>query len=275
MEPRAAIEHTMAQGIRVPSIGLGTWQLRGDRCERTVELALSLGYRHIDTASMYGNEAAVGVAIRRSGINRGDLWITTKLSPNELTAAGVQRGTYESLERLGLEYVDLLLIHWPSTEVPLAETLDAMQLMMEIEAVRSVGVSNFSAPLLEEACRLAPIFATQVEYHPYLAQPTITAVSRARDLLLVAYSPLARGRVASDPTIRRIARRYGKSPAQVALRWLLDQPNVAAIPKASTEDHLRENIDVFDFRLSASEMETIAALERGERLIGAPPRPAP
>jgi 2,5-diketo-D-gluconate reductase B len=261
------MEHVSIGGTRVPALGLGTWMLEGEACERAVERGIALGYRHIDTAAMYANEREVGAALGRSGVPRGALWITSKLAPEQLTAAGVQRGTYESLERLGLDYLDLMLVHWPSVEVPLTETLDAMQLMMEVEAIRCIGVSNFPPALLEEALELAPIFCVQVEYHPFLGQRALHAMAVEHDLLLTAYSPLARGRVERDEVLRRIGRAHGKSPSQVALRWLLDQPNVAAIPKATSEAHLRANLDVFDFALTDEERRSVDGLERGERLV--------
>jgi 2,5-diketo-D-gluconate reductase B len=261
------MEYVSIRGPKVPALGLGPWKLAGDACERVVSLALGLGYRHIDTAALYANEREVGAALRGSGVPRGELFITSKLAPDALTAAAVQRGTYESLERLGLDYLDLMLIHWPSVEVPLTETLDAMQLMMEVEAIRSIGVSNFPPALLAEAIELAPIFCVQVEYHPFLAEPSLLEMAQAHGLLLTAYSPLAQGRVAADPTLRRIGRAHGKSASQVALRWLLDQPNVAAIPKAASEAHLRANLDVFDFALTEAEQAAIDGLDRGERLV--------
>ena len=218
------------QGVEIPKLGLGTWQLGGRACERAVADALELGYRHIDTARMYGNEVEVGRAIAAAGVDRDEVFVTTKLLPSAHTAGGVRRQLDGSLTDLRLDHVDLLLIHWPSTDgTPLAETLGAMCELREQGATRHIGVSNFPRAMALEARELAPIVCDQVEYHPYLGQPELLALARERDLMLTAYSPLAQGEVLRDPVIRDIAEAHGRSPAQVVLRWLLDQPNVAAV----------------------------------------------
>ena len=229
--------------------------------------ALELGYRHIDTARAYGNEAQVGQGLHDSGCNRDEVFLTTKLWYSQLSEVGVHDQIEESLRDLRTEYVDLLLIHWPSREVPLAETLGAMLDAREAGRVRHLGVANFPSALLRDALELAPIVCNQVEYHPYLAQPAVLDIARERDLLVTAYSPLAQGGVLRDPVIAQIAEAHGKSPSQVVLRWLLDQPQVAAIPKASGHEHRAANIDVFDFALSDGERGAIAGLHRGERTI--------
>lgn len=261
------MKYLEARGVKVPAVGLGTWLLEGHACRRTVEKALYLGYRHIDTAQMYGNEAQVGAAIRASGLDRDELWITTKLDLGNASREQVHRSTHESLRRLETDHVDLLLIHWPSQRIPLRETLDAMVELVDEGAVRTIGVSNFPPGLLNEALQIAPVSCIQVEYHPFLAQDEIHDLAREHQLVLTAYSPLARGRVLKSATLRAIGEAHGKTAAQVALRWLVQQPQVAAIPKASSEEHLRQNIDVFDFELTADEMRAIFELERGQRLI--------
>jgi 2,5-diketo-D-gluconate reductase B len=256
------------QGVEIPKLGLGTWQMSGRACERAVGDALELGYRHIDTARMYGNEAEVGRAISAAGIDRDEIFLTTKLLPSALSGAGVRRQLDGSLTDLRLDFVDLLLIHWPATDgTPLAETLGAMRECQRQGAVRHLGVSNFPRAMALEALEHAPIVCDQVEYHPYLGQPELLALARERDLMITAYSPLAQGGVLRDRTIRRIARAHARNPAQVVLRWLLDQPHVSAVPKASSREHLAANFDVFDFELWDEERSEIACLQRGGRTI--------
>lgn len=261
------MEYVDASEMHIPKIGLGTWQMTGDEARGAVERALELGYRHIDTAQSYGNEAMIGGAIQTSGIPREELFITTKIDLGNLRYDDVLRTCHDSRRRLALDYIDLLLIHWPSEEVPMAETLRAMLRLQEEATVQHLGVSNFTPPLLTEALTMAPISNVQVEYHPFLAQHELLRICRERDLVLTAYSPIAHGLVEDDPTLLEIGERHGKTPAQVTLRWLIQQHNVCAIPKASTEEHLRENLDVFDFELARDEVVRIAELDRGERLI--------
>jgi 2,5-diketo-D-gluconate reductase B len=256
------------QGMRVPALGLGTWQLEGRTCLRAVEEGLRLGYRHIDTAQLYGNEEEVGRAISSSGVPRGEIFLTTKVWTEGLDFGNVLRTTDGSLRRLGTDYVDLLLVHWPNPEIPLEETLSALQQLQEEGRALQIGVSNFPPSLLRQALEIVfPLFCIQVEYHPFLSQEVLLDMARRHDLMFTAYSPLARGEVAKDPTLKEIAQRHGKTPAQVTLRWLMQQDHVAAIPKASTPEHLRANLEVFDFVLSDEEMQQIFALDRGRRLI--------
>lgn len=252
---------------RVPALGFGTWPLSGDACSRAVAEAIAVGYRHIDTAQLYGNEAEVGAGIRRSGLARDELWITTKLSRDHLTAKEVARSAEESLKELGLEEIDLLLIHWPSRTVPLAETLEAMTKLRQSGKTRFIGVSNFTTKLLDEAVAHADLVCNQVEYHPFLGQRAILHAVKKHGLFLTAYSPVARGRVPSDQTLQTIGRKYGKSAAQVALRWLLDQDDVAAIPKAGSLAHMQANLAIFDFVLSPEDRATIDALGSDGRIV--------
>jgi 2,5-diketo-D-gluconate reductase B len=257
-----------ARGARVPKLGFGTWQITGHACEVAVRDALEIGYRHIDTARMYGNEAQVGQGLHDAGLNRDEVFLTTKLWHTELDAVAVHDALEQSLRDLRTEYVDLLLIHWPSSRgVPLAETLGAMTEAQDAGRVKHIGVANFPAPMLREALELAPLVGDQVEYHPYLGQPEVLALARDHDLAVTAYSPLAQGEVLREPIVAEIAEAHAKNPAQVVLRWLLDQPNVAAIPKASTHEHRAANFDVFDFELLDEERGAIASLERSERMI--------
>jgi len=255
------------KGTRLPALGFGTWPLSGADCSRAVAEAISVGYRHIDTAQLYGNEAEVGAGIRRSGVARNELWITTKLSRDHLTAKAVASSAAESLRRLGVEQIDLLLIHWPSRTVPLAETLEAMTRLRQSGKTRFIGVSNFTTTLLDEAVTHADIICDQVEYHPFLAQRAVLGAVKRHGLFLTAYSPVARGRVPGDRTLKAIGQKYGKSAAQVALRWLLDQDNVAAIPKAGSRAHMEANLAIFDFALSREDRAAIDALGGDGRIV--------
>jgi diketogulonate reductase-like aldo/keto reductase len=249
------------QGTSVPALGLGTWQLTGQSCRETVETALGMGYRHIDTAQAYGNERQVGLGMDAAAVDREDVFLTTKLDGSNRNERSVRRSTRESLNKLGTDYLDLLLIHWPNTPwmASLSETLGAMNDLVEEGLVRHIGVSNFSPSLLDRARDIssAPIFTDQVQYHPYWDQRKLLDYCRIHDVLLTAYSPLARGGVLDDPALVQIGNKYGKSPAQVALRWLVQQDGVAAIPKASSREHLEANLAVFDFELTDAEMERI------------------
>ena len=253
------------QGVEIPKLGFGTWEITGHDATEAVRDALELGYRHIDTARAYGNEAEVGRGLADSGVDRGDVFLTTKLWYSRLRPAEVREQLEGSLRDLATDYVDLLLIHWPNPAVALAQTLHAMSELRDEGKVRHLGVSNFPSALLREALEVAPVIADQVEYHPYLAQPELLALARERDLLLTAYSPFAHGRLLDDAVLREVGDAHGKSAGQVVLRWLLDQPQVAAIPKASSHGNRAANLEVFDFELSDEERGRIAALAREGR----------
>jgi 2,5-diketo-D-gluconate reductase B len=257
------------QGAKMPALGLGTWQLSGAACEKSVRLALDLGYRHIDTAEMYGNEAEIGRAVQASGIDRSSLFITTKIWTNHLRARDVGPTAEASLRKLKTDYVDLLLIHWPNTTVPLAETLGAMMKLKEAGKTRAIGVSNFSLAQMTEALtrHKAPIACNQVEYHLLLNQRPILDYARGHDMAVVAYCPLARGQLVDNRALARIGARHGKTAAQVALRWLVQQPGVAAIPKATREPNLRANLEIFDFVLDAAEVAELDRLPGDRRVI--------
>ncbi|WP_323191744.1 aldo/keto reductase [Halostella sp. PRR32] len=259
------METVTVQGVDVPVLGLGTARMEGEECRNAVETALDLGYRHLDTAQMYDNEAAVGAAIRDHPVDREDLFVTTKIDPSNLSPDDVHASFEASLDRLGAEYVDLLLIHAPRDYAPVAETIGAMNELQEAETVRHIGVSNFSVDGLRAAIDASetPILTNQVEYHPYTDQTDLLSFCIDTDVLLTAYSPLAKGKVSDDETLAEIGDRYDKTPSQVALRWLLQQDRVAAIPKASSRDHMAENLDVFGFELSNEEMETVFDLQGG------------
>jgi 2,5-diketo-D-gluconate reductase B len=270
--PREATAVTTleVQGVEIPKLGLGTWQLSGEDCVEAVRDAIELGYRHVDTARAYGNEAQVGQGLHDSGANRDEIFLTTKLWYTELRPIGVHDQVEQSLRDLRTEYIDLLLIHWPNRRVALADTLAAMVEAREAGRVRHLGVANFPAAMLREALEHAPLVCDQVEYHPYLAQPHVLALARERGLMMTAYSPLAQGAVLRDPVLAEIAEAHERTPAQIALRWLLDQPSVAAVPKSSTREHRAANLDLFDFELTDEERGRIAGLERGHRTIDPP-----
>lgn len=253
------------KGSRVPALGLGTFELTGDAGIAAIRSAIEIGYRHIDTAIRYGNEREVGTALRASGLPREDLFVTTKIWFDSLAPEEVERCTAESLDRLQLDHVDLLLVHWPTSDVPLGETLTAFAEQKAKGRTRRIGVSNFPTALLHEAIDVhgADLFCNQVEYHPFLSQDKVLSVLRRHDMLLTAYQPIARGKVFETPLLNEIGRKHGKSPAQISLRWLIQQENVAAIPRSSKVEHMRSNFEIFDFELDPDEMAAIDAL-RGD-----------
>jgi 2,5-diketo-D-gluconate reductase B len=232
----------------------------GAACETAVRLALELGYRHVDTAEMYGNEAEVGAALAASGVDRDTVFLTTKIWSDHLHARDVRHAAEASLRRLGTDYVDLLLIHWPNEAVPLAETLGAMAELAGEGKTRAIGVSNFPPDLLARAIAASPLplAADQVEFHVRRPQQALHQAARAAGIAVTAYSPLAKGRLARDPALLEVARRHGRTPAQVALRWLIEQDGVAAIPKASGPANLRANLEIFDFSLDDDDRRRLA-----------------
>jgi 2,5-diketo-D-gluconate reductase B len=257
-------------GVRVPAVGFGTWLVTGQDATDGVREALEIGYRQIDTARAYENEREVGRGIAESGVPRDEIFLTTKVPHDDAAAAEVERDAEQSLERLGVDHLDLLLLHWPNPDVPLEETLDALTKVREDGRTRNIGVSNFPAGLLEQALQIAPVFCNQVEYHPFLDQSRLLELARANDVLLTAYSPLAHGKVPGDPTLTGIGAKYDKTAGQVALRWLLDQPGVSPIPKASSYERRRENFDVLDFTLSDDDRAEIERLPKDVRTANPP-----
>ena len=248
-------------GARIPAIGLGTWELRGRACARIVEQALRLGYRHIDTAQAYDNEREVGEGLRASGVKRDEVFVTTKVWTTHFAPNDLERSAKESLVKLRLTEVDLLLLHWPNPQVPLAETLGALARVKQQGLARNIGVSNFTVALIEEAVAACPepLACDQVEYHPYLDQAKVIEACARHGMALVAYSPIAKGRIKSDRALARIGDRYRKTAAQVCLRWLVQQ-NVSAIPRTSRLERLQENLNIFDFELSDADMQEISAM---------------
>lgn len=259
-----------ANGAEIPAIGLGTWTLTGSNATRLVAGAIDAGYRHIDTAAMYDNEEVVGAGIRESGVPRDQLFVTTKVWYSDIAEGDLQRSAEASLLRLGLDYVDLLLIHWPSSTIPLAQSMLALNDACNRGLTRRIGVSNFTVAMVEEAVVNSehPIACNQVEYHPYLNQDKVLDACRRNGMALTAYCPLGRsGDVFSEPAVAAAAEKHGRTPAQVVLRWLVQQDGVAAIPRSSNPDRIRQNLAVFDFSLDDEEMAAISALgSRGHRI---------
>ena len=270
------IPNLSANGAEIPAIGFGTSQL-GD-CGEIVATALKLGYRHLDTAWKYGSEKGVGEGIRASGVPRKEIFLCTKVSHEYLRADDFARKVDESLKTLQVDYVDLLHVHWPSPEkIPLAETMGALAKAKRDGLTRHIGVANFNIVLTEEAIRLCPepLVTLQAEYHPYLDQTKILDYCRKRGLVVTAYCPLGRGRLFNDPLIGEVARSKGKTIAQVALRWLMQQGNIAAIPRSANPKHMAESLDVFNFTLTDDEMKKIFALKRPDGRIANPKGRAP
>lgn len=252
-----------ANGANIPAIGLGTWTLRDEAASELVKTALDAGYRHIDTAAMYENEAAVGAGLRASGLARDEIFLTTKVWPTEIADGDLQRSVEASLKRLGVDYLDLVLIHWPSKSIPLADSIKALNEVRDRGWARNIGVSNFTSDLIEEAVSLSkhPLACNQVEYHPFLSQSRVMAACQKHGMALVSYCPLARGSdLFSHPGIAGPAEVHGKTTAQVVLRWHVQQEGVIAIPRSSNPDRVRQNFEVFDFELSTEEMSAISAL---------------
>jgi len=258
-----------AHGARIPLVGLGTWDLRGRTCARMVEEALRLGYRHVDTAELYDNEYEVGEGLRASGVAREEVFVTTKVWPSHFAARELERAAKESLTRLKLAPVDLLLLHWPNPRIALRETIGALCNVKRAGLARHIGVSNFTVALIEEAVGLAdePLVCNQIEVHPFIDQSKVIAACARHGMAVVAYSPVARGGVKRDKVLAKIAAVHDKTAVQVALRFLVQQ-GIVVIPRTSRVERLKENLAIFDFALSKAEMAEIARLaHRDGRIV--------
>lgn len=258
-------------GDQMPLLGFGTSPLTGGLSSDTVLDALKAGYRHIDTGRKYGTEEQVGHAIRASGIPRADIFITTKVSHENLRPADFARSVEQSLKALRLDYLDLLMIHWPNPDIPPSVAVPSLAKAKQQGLARHIGVANFNTTLLAEAVRVSPepIEVLQAEMHPFLDQSKLLAAARRHGMAYVAHCPLARGRMFSDPVLMDIAQKRGRSIAQIALRWLVQQ-NIAAIPFSSNPERIAENFNVFDFELSGDEMARISALKSAAMRIANP-----
>ena len=265
-------------GLSIPSIGLGTWELRGQECRRVVREALELGYRHIDTAAMYENESEVGVGLAESGVDRNDVFLTTKINTIGWTASQERKTVIknehivdefnQSLSDLKTDYVDLLLIHWPAFSTSLGDMLEVMYQIKENQKAKAIGVANFNSNLLSECKQLGyeDIYCDQIEYHPFLSQEVLLKKMNEMNVIPVAYCPICRGDVAKDSVIIELSEKYNKTPAQVTLRWLIQQQSVA-IPKTSKLHRMKENIDIYDFEIDTKDMTRINSLARNQRLV--------
>ena len=266
-----------AHGARIPVIGLGTSPMTGEVCSSAVHSAIAAGYQHIDTSANSGNESSVGEGLRRAGVPRAELFVTTKVWRTELHDGALQRSAEASLRRLGLSYLDLLLVHWPNPDIPLAETMRALASVRSEGLARHVGVANFPPGLLREALALcpAPIVANQCEYHPRLDQRSLLQATRECGAAFISYSPLGRGDPVSSPLLSEIAMKHGRSTSQILLRWHVQQDRVCAVPRSSNPARITENIAVFDFALDAAEMAVISSLAQpGGRMVNPPFAPS-
>lgn len=268
-----ALQSVTAHGATIPVIGFGTWDIRGDDAARSVAEAIKIGYRHIDTASGYHNEDKVGEGIRASGVARNDLFITTKVSPENLEDKAFKASVERSLKFLGIDQLDLVLIHWPNRSLGVAPTIASLNAVKQSGWTRHIGVSNHPIKLLDEAWAVTkePIVTNQCEYHPYLNQEKLIAACRAKGMIFTAYSPLGRQAVLSDPVISDIAKKKGKTPAQIVLRWDIQQDGITTIPKSSKPANIRSNFDIFGFTLDAGEMAAISALSKTHKTRVADP----
>jgi 2,5-diketo-D-gluconate reductase B len=261
-----------AHGAKIPAVGLGTMTLKDAVCVDIVAAALKLGYRHLDTAERYGNEAEVGQGLHSSGVPREDVFVTTKVYWDKLAPGDFERSFDESLKKLKLSSVDLLLIHWPNPKVPLKDSIGALCQTKRKGLANHIGIANFTVPMIDEAVRLAtePLVTNQIEVHPYLDQTKVLAACRRHGLSVTAYCPLARGKVPGDETLIRIGRAHGKSASQVVLRFLVQQ-GLIVIPRSSNRDRLAENLAIFDFKLTDADMAEISGLKRPDGRVVNPP----
>ena len=259
-----ASEKIITKSIEVPTLGFGTYRLTGNEGIKSIEYALQIGYKHLDTAEVYENEVEVGKAIKNTGINRNEIFITTKVFPPDFKRliAAVE----VSLKKLKTDHVDLLLLHWPSDDETNKIAIDYLNDALRRGYTKSIGVSNFNLNQLADAIAQAPIICNQIEYHPFLSQQKMLTYLKEQNMFLTAYSPLAKGRIFKDATLQELARNYKRSTSQVALRWLIQQGDIAVIPKASSTERVKENMDIFDFELTDEDMQIIFKLSNERRI---------
>ncbi|MEM6763317.1 MAG: aldo/keto reductase [Bacteroidota bacterium] len=264
------------RGITIPTLGLGTYQLTGPVNVDLMTYALESGYRQLDTAQMYQNEEEVGRAIQQSSINREDIFLTTKVLPANLGKETFLPSVEESLKKLKVDQVDLLLVHWPNSSLPLEEYITELMKAQEKGYANHIGVSNFPIALIEATLNLgANIIANQVEYHLFLDQQKLLSSCRKYDIMLTAYSPIAQGKVIGNEVVESLGKKYGKSATQISLRWLVQQDKVSAIPRSSKKERVDENADIFDFELSPKDMDLLRQLHSPSgRLVVPPDSPA-
>ena len=253
------MKHIEINNTKIPALGFGTWQLTGEECSKAVKEALNVGYRHIDTAQIYENEKGVGEGLQKSGVNRNEIFLTTKIWMSHARDKDLQKSMKMSLDKLDTDYVDLVLMHWPVEDVPFKETFRAFEDIKSKGMTRNIGVSNFTVSKMKEVKKNLgiDIICNQVEYHPSISQKPVLDFIWNHNMFLTAYSPLGRGEGLENQAINDIAEQHGKTPAQIILAWLMQQENVCAIPKSGNSDRIKENFDVFDIDLSQDEMSTI------------------
>lgn len=258
--------YKLRSNYEIPILGLGTWELLGEKCRNVVRKALELGYVHIDTAEIYGNESEIGEIIQ--DFSREDIFITSKVMPDNLHYDNVLKSCEKSLRKLKTHYLDLYLIHWPNPNIPVKETFRAMKKLHEEGKVRSIGVSNFDINLLEKALEEEelPITVNQVEFHPYLYQKELLSFCKEHEIIFTAYSPLARGEIIKDKTIQELGKKYKKTPTQISLRWVL-QKEAVVIPKAGSEEHMKENMEIFGWEISDKDVEKIDSIGTKMRYV--------
>ncbi|SFU44163.1 aldo/keto reductase [Pseudomonas sp. OV546] len=266
------MKRLISKSLTIPRLGFGTFRMPGDGCQAVVESAIDVGYRHIDTAAMYDNEASVGRALVASGIARSELFVTTKVWHDQLEPTALLKSFDKSLLKLGLEYVDLYMVHWPSASMDMAALMKTLGSLRDSGRIRELGVCNFNMPMLRTAIDElgASVAAVQVEYHPFLDQTRLLTFLRERNIPLVAYAPLAQGRAATDPTLMQIGAKHDVSAAQVAIAWLLDQDGVIAIPKAQRAESQKANLEALAVKLDDEDRQAIASLAKDQRFVQPP-----
>lgn len=266
-----------ANGADIPALGFGTFRMPGEDVLRIVPKALDVGFRHIDTAQIYGNEAEVGSVIARSSVARQDIFLTTKVWVDKFRHDDFIASVEESLKKLKTDYVDLLLLHWPKMEVPLAEQIGALNEVRKAGKVRHIGVSNYNIQLMADAVALsdAPIVTNQIEVHPYIDQSKVIAAAKETGMSITSYYAMADGKVFEDDVLKELGAKYGKSVAQIVLRWVIQHDGLIALSKTVGEERVVENFDIFDFEISTADMQAISALARPDGRIVSPDGLAP
>jgi len=270
---KEALSQVCGNGAGIPCIGFGTFGMQGSKLSRLLVQAIRRGFRHIDTAQVYENEDAVGEGIQISGVSREEIFITTKVWVANYARSKFERSVNVSLKALRTDYIDLLLLHWPSRIVPLEDQIGQLNALVHAGKVLNIGVSNFNLALLQRAVELSdiPLATNQFEYHPYLNQASLVGATRQVGAAVTAYCAMAIGRVFSEPTLQVIATRYGKSISQIVLRWLVQQRGVVALSRTEREERMQENLNIFDFALDQADMNAIFRLaQRGSRIVDPP-----
>lgn len=255
--------------VRIPKLGMGTWKLEGKKCSESVAEAIEIGYESVDTAQIYGNEAEVGQGIVDSGVKRENLFLTSKVWRDDLSENNVIKSTEESLNKLQTNYIDLMLIHWPNSDYSLEETFEGLKKLHDSKKIKHFGVSNFPISLLQECEKYSSEFVcNQVEFHPYIDQGKMVDWLRKHEKFLMAYSPLARGKVFEDQVILKMAKKYDTGAAQVVLAWQISKPGVVTIPKASSTEHLKANFESLSLHLDPEDISKLDSLSsKNERII--------